>query len=61
MLIWSLFFNLLNPENDFVNSIGLRDVLTMAGAKVVDEKPSDNFIDLSPTALDKTTILKLMK
>jgi len=44
-----------------INSLGLRDVLVKAGANVVDEKPEGDFVDLSPEALDKTTITKLMK
>jgi hypothetical protein len=42
------------------SSIDFRDILVKAGAKVCHEIPSEDFVDLSPEALDKTTILKLM-
>jgi len=41
-------------------SIDFRDILTKAGAKVCNEIPDEGYVDLSPEALDKTTILKLM-
>jgi hypothetical protein len=45
-----------------VNTIELDSILSMAGANVVREKPeSDEYLDLSPEALDKTTIIKLLK
>lgn len=46
--------------NSLVNGIELQTVLKMAGAKVVSVKPKKDFIDLSPNALDKTTIIKLL-
>jgi hypothetical protein len=43
-----------------LNSINLKDVLEMAGALIFAEKPtSRDYIDLSPEALNKTTILDL--
>lgn len=49
----------------FVNmtysSLDLRNVLETAKAKVVTEKPEEgDFIDLSPEAIDKTTIINLL-
>lgn len=50
-----------------VNSLDFREVLTMAGANVVDQIPEDDqeekkeYINLSPEALDKTTIINLIK
>lgn len=47
-----------------VNSLELRTVLTMAGAKIIDEIPEDKeeeYINLSPEALDKTTIINLIR
>jgi hypothetical protein len=45
-----------------VNSVDFREVLTMAGATVVDCKPDNGkYINLSPEALDKTTIVDLIK
>lgn len=44
-----------------INTVDFRQVLTMAGANVVDEKPDDECIDLSPEALDKTTIIDLVQ
>jgi len=42
--------------------IKLETVLQMAGANVVNEKPEDNeYVDLSPEVLDKTTIIKLFQ
>lgn len=48
--------------NSLVDSIDLKEILEIAGAVVVDEKLEDEeFIDLSPEALDKTTIINLLK
>jgi len=47
--------------SSFLNSLSLKEVLIMAGAVVVEEKPDDDFIDLSPEALDKLSIIKLIK
>ncbi|MCV6636573.1 hypothetical protein [Candidatus Albibeggiatoa sp. nov. NOAA] len=44
-----------------INTVDFRQVLTMAGANVVDEKPDNEYIDLSPEALDKTTIIDLVQ
>ena len=45
-----------------VNTIGLDSVLSIAGANVVREKPEEGeYLDLSPEALDKTTIIKLLQ
>jgi len=49
-----LISNCLNP-------VGLESVLFMAGANVVHEKPEGEYLDLSPEALDKTTIIKLLQ
>ncbi|MGK7945971.1 MAG: hypothetical protein AB4058_16025, partial [Microcystaceae cyanobacterium] len=43
-----------------VNSLDFRDILTKAGASIVDQIPDDEYIDLSPEALNKTTIIKLV-
>ena len=43
------------------NSICMDDILVEAGADVVMVKPVGDFIDLSPEALDKTTIIDLIK
>ena len=43
-----------------ISNIDLREVLLKAGAIIVDEKPESDFFDLSPEALDKTTILDLI-
>ena len=46
-----------------VNSISLNRIIADAGAKVIDKRPENDveYIDLSPEALDKTTILKLFQ
>lgn len=44
-----------------VNSLDFKQILEMAGAKVVSEKIGGDFIDLSPNALDKLTIINLIK
>ena len=46
--------------DSLINSIGLQDILTKAGANVVDKRPDSDYVDLSPEALDKTTFLDLM-
>ncbi len=43
-----------------VDSLDLREVLSRAGALVVDQMPEDECINLSPEALDKTTIIDLL-
>lgn len=49
-----LISNCLSP-------VGLESVLFMAGAKIVHEKPEGEYLDLSPEAIDKTTIIKLLQ
>ena len=46
-----------------VSSIDFREILTMSGAKIVNTKPNDDesYINLSPHALDKNTIIDLIK
>jgi len=45
-----------------VNSIELEDLLHVAGATIARERPLDgDYLDLSPEALDKTTILDLVR
>ena len=46
-----------------VNSINLNTIIADAGAKIIDKKPEDDleYVDLSPEALDKSTILKLFQ
>jgi hypothetical protein len=41
----------------------LNRIIADAGAKVIDKRPENDveYIDLSPEALDKTTILKLFQ
>lgn len=47
--------------NSLIDSIDFKDILERAGAKIVNEKPEKKkFIDLSPEALDKTTIINLI-
>jgi hypothetical protein len=46
---------------NYTDSIVLNDVLTQAGAIIVDTDPLEADIDLSPEAVDKTTILDLLK
>ena len=46
--------------NFYENTIQLDDILTKAGARIVDSKEKSD-IDLSPEALEKDTILKLLK
>lgn len=45
--------------NYYTDSIVLNDVLALAGAEIVDG-PTDGALDLSPEAVDKTTILDLL-
>jgi len=47
--------------NSATNSIDFRNVLKSAGAIVVNERPEGEYIDLSPEALDKSTIIDLVK
>jgi len=47
--------------SSLINSLSLKDILVMAGANVAEEKPEDDFIDLSPEALDKSTIIDVIK
>ncbi len=47
--------------NSLMNPLDMREILKMAGATVVDEPPDGDYLDLSPTALDKTTIIDLVK
>ena len=49
--------------NKLVNSLELREILTMAGATIIDKIPEDKeeYLNLSPEALDKTTILNLIR
>jgi len=44
-------------------SLGLNEILRMAGAEVVASIPNQQtqFLNLSPSALDKTTIINLIK
>lgn len=45
-----------------VGSLDFREILEWAGANVVEKKPEENedFLDLSPTSLQKTTLISLM-
>lgn len=43
-----------------VDSLDFRELLTLAGAEVFSEKPEDDYLDLSPEALDKTTFVDLL-
>jgi len=51
-------------RNFYVNSlkdrIKLEQVLKLAGASVVDEKPENDFVDLSPEVLEKSTIINIL-
>lgn len=47
--------------NYYTDSIILNDVLTLAGAEIIDVAGQEIDIDLSPEAVDKTTILNLLK
>jgi hypothetical protein len=48
--------------NTLINSIDLKDVLLRAGAIITDKVPmNDNYIDLSPESLTKTTIIDLLQ
>ena len=46
--------------NSLINSINLKDILIMAGANILEEKPENKYIDLSPQMLDKTTFINLL-
>jgi hypothetical protein len=43
-----------------LNPIDLRELLHLAGAIVVTEKPDGEYIDLSPAQLEKGTIIELL-
>ena len=47
--------------SSFADPLDFREVLIMAGANIVDEQPEDDHIDLSPSALNKTTIIDLIQ
>lgn len=42
------------------NPLNLNEVIEMAGGQVVSERPEDSYIDLSPSALDRSTIMRLI-
>lgn len=44
-----------------MNPIELKDLLILAGADVVTERPEEDYIDLSPEVLDKSTIIDLIQ
>ncbi len=44
-----------------VGSLDFKEILTNAGANVVNEKPENEHMDLSPENLDKTTIIDLIR
>jgi hypothetical protein len=44
-----------------INSISFREILSMAGATVVNQIPDGKFINLSPEMLDKETLIDLIK
>lgn len=46
---------------NLMSLLGLGSIFIAAGAKIVHEKPEGDFIDLSPEALNKTTIIDLIK
>lgn len=57
--------SMIKTEKYFVNmvksSLDLKSLLEKAGAKIVTEKPEkDEFIDLSPEAINKTTFINLL-
>ena len=45
----------------FINSIDLQEILKLAGANIVTEKPDCEYVNLSPENLDKMTIINLIK
>ncbi|MBN1430002.1 MAG: hypothetical protein JXB07_16655 [Anaerolineae bacterium] len=49
--------------NSLSNSLdfNFKEILTLAGANVVDIVPDGLYVDLSPVALDKSTIIDLLK
>ena len=44
-----------------LNPINLETILKLAGANIVNIKPSDNYSDLSPEALNKNSIINLIQ
>lgn len=44
-----------------IDSLDFGEILNMAGANIVDEKPDGKYLDFSPETLDKTTIIELIK
>jgi len=46
--------------SSLVDSLYFRDILNAAGAKVVSKKPDSEHLDLSPEALDRTTIINMI-
>lgn len=44
-----------------LNPLDFREILRQAGAQIVDTAPQDDFLDLSPNNLDKTTFIQLLK
>lgn len=47
--------------NSMVGSLDFKEILTTAGANVVNEKPENEYLDLSPEKLDKNTIIDLIR
>lgn len=48
-------------KKNLINSLSLNDLILDSGAKIVHEIPEDeDFIDLSPSVLDKNTIINLL-
>jgi hypothetical protein len=45
----------------FIHTLDFREILSTAGANVVATRPDGDYLDLSPEALDKTTIINLIK
>lgn len=43
-----------------IHAIDLRELLHLAGAIVMTEKPDGEYVDLSPIRLDKSTIIELL-
>lgn len=44
-----------------VNSLNFKDILVKAGSQIVDVRPEGEYLDLSPDALDKNTIINLVR
>ena len=42
------------------NSVGLKDVLKRAGAKIITDKEEECDIDLSPETIEKDTFINLL-